>query len=99
MSSAKTFMSYRDIIKSFRPTFGNANHIAAARLIAEISRLEASLEGLVPRSKRVAPLNRELEELKARVLALISPNAPLSTYPPSFPQHEANTRHSSNASR
>lgn len=79
-------MTYNEILASFRPQFGNANHIAALPLIAEIRRLENSLSKLKEGSKRVPKLAREITALEQRVINLLKPGARLSTYPPTSPQ-------------
>ena len=79
--------TYKQLVSSFRPQFGNANHIAAVRIIPKIAHLQERIDKLSAEKKTV-PKNvlTEIDDLERRVMGLLAPDAPLSTYPPSFPQ-------------
>ena len=79
--------TYKQLVSSFRPQFGNANHIAAVRIIPKITHLQQRIDRLSAEKKSV-PKNvlREIDDLERRVVGLLAPGAPLSTYPPSSPQ-------------
>jgi pentose-5-phosphate-3-epimerase len=78
---------YKNTITGFRPQFGNANHIAAARIVPKITRLQQRIDKLSAEKRTLPkPLLKEIEQLEQRVVLLLNPSTPLSTYPPSFPQ-------------
>jgi hypothetical protein len=77
----------------FKPQFGNANHIAAVGLIDKAAKLQARLDGYNERAKtqKKQPkppraLINELTQVENRIIGLLRPDAPLSTYPLSSPQ-------------
>ena len=74
-------MTTKQLVENFKPEFGTANHIAALPLIMEWKKLRAKLDG---HDGREAPtgLLRDFNNVDARVLGLLRPRAPLSTYPP-----------------
>jgi len=81
------------MIAAFKPQFGNANHIAAVSLIDKAAKLQRRLDGYNERAKtqKKQPkppraIINELNQVENRVIALLAPDAPMSTYPPSFPQ-------------
>lgn len=80
---------FRDIVAGFKPQFGNANHIAAVSWIDKARKLQKRLDGYNERiktqKKQPKPpkaLINELNQVENRVIALLRPDAPLSTYPP-----------------
>ncbi len=85
--------TYQEMIAAFKPQFGNANHIAAVSLIDKAAKLQRRLDGYNERAKtqKKQPkppraIINELNQVENRVIALLAPDAPMSTYPPSFPQ-------------
>lgn len=85
--------TYQEVIAAFKPQFGNANHIAAVGLIDKAAKLQKRLNNYNERAKgqKKQPkppkaLINELNQVENRVMALLRPDAPLSTYPPSSPQ-------------
>jgi hypothetical protein len=81
--------TYAEVMENFRPQFGNANHIAAVRIIPKIRHLQARIDKYSVEKKACPkPVLKEIESLERRVVSLLKPNAPLSTYPPSYPQNE-----------
>jgi hypothetical protein len=85
-------MNYQEIVSGFKPQFGNANHIAAVPLIDKAAKLQKRLDGYNERAKtqKTQPkppraIINELTQVENRVIALLQPGAPLSTYPPSSP--------------
>ena len=86
--------TYQETIARFKPQFGNANHIAAVSWIDKARKLQARLDGYNERAKTQKrqpkppkALINELTQVENRVIALLRPDAPLSTYPPSNPQN------------
>jgi len=79
---------YQKAITGFRPQFGNANHIAAARMIEQVSKLQARLDKIKPGRRPPAKLMKELNDMQKRVIGLLNPATPMSTYPPTYPPKE-----------
>lgn len=79
---------YTELVTDFRPQFGNANHIAAARIIPRVKHLQERIDEY-SRDKKKVPKGvlKEIEDLERRVVKLLEPGAPLSTYPPIYPQN------------
>lgn len=72
--------------------FGEQPH-RSVRLIDKAAKLQSRLDGYNERAKgqKKQPkppkaLINELTQVENRVIALLASNAPMSTYPPSFPQ-------------
>jgi hypothetical protein len=81
--------TYQETIKGFKPQFGNANHIAAVPLIDKAAKLQKRLDGYNERAKgqKKQPqppkaIINELNQIEGRIMSLLRPDAPMSTYPP-----------------
>lgn len=73
--------TYAEVVASFRPLFGNANHIAASRHIARIAQLQVSLDKYNQQKKKPPKkLIKEMDQLEAVVVRLLKPEAPRVAY-------------------
>jgi hypothetical protein len=58
-------------IKTFKPKFGNLNHIKICEMIAELNKIIIEVKYKESQSKTITPLRKRANDLEAEIVKLI----------------------------